>query len=88
MNQQAIREAFENAVDTYHVYGEDSLHSYCRKQVKDYTPIADSLLWAYEHNYKNLGKDRAWVSLLNEFNLSYLETIAIRYFDYEPLNNN
>lgn len=30
MNQQAIREAFENAIDTYQFYGEVSLITYCR----------------------------------------------------------
>lgn len=89
MNQQAIREAFENAVDTYHIYGEDSLHSYCRSLHGQLTPIEDSLILAYGHNCGSVGnKNRAWDALINEFTITCLETLAIRYFDYEPLNNN
>lgn len=84
MNQQAIREAFENAVDTYHIYGENSLNKYCEKQVEIHTIIADSIFRVYEHNCGKVGKKRAWDSLIYEVNQGYLERIAIRYFGYDP----
>lgn len=84
MNQQAIREAFENAVDTYHIYGEESLHKHYEKQVEIHTIIADSIFRTYEHNCGIAGKKGAWDSLINEFDQRYLERIAIRYFGYDP----
>ena len=63
MNQKAIREAFENAVDTYHVYGEVSLVTYCRSLEDQLSPLEDSIIWAYGHNCKTVGKNLSLIHI-------------------------